>query len=443
MDTDVSPRVSLSTSLPSQSPKSASEHGFPEPRVHVDINELDCLLDGSDEEEELPYDTKEAKRRQVNQNLRRLRASGTGRHESRTRSSRRTYSPPTTERQAPNSHLPADTPASGHADWPHDLSPLHETDIRLADAWYNYVPTHAAQAYALMAEARTQQAGALQRLPHIIQQADIRTSLIAVPGIATIKNGWRNDRKAKRRTPERADSCQRGEGRIDPLTSRRGQPTDNDPPQKWADYFREFPNSIPRQLRDHPDDTAVPPLLLIEGNNLLRRFLPFTKTHESPLRAALLSTVVHLFSVSSLYDHLVNKLGLRVNSKEDIRPFTQLTNLSIEGAARWAAECGITTRTMGLLEFVARRYRNFELGRPTTCPDAWPSYPISLNDFPLPEEVPTPSSWETNPSPVLTPSEDMHVGDADGAPAPQASKHPKDGGTQSTAGPPNGSIAFS
>ena len=83
---------------------------------------------------------------------------------------------------------------------------LRDTDVRLADAWFDYVPRHMNQAHALMTEARSQQAGALNRLRHIIHQIDEHAGLMAIPGLSALKNGWRNDGKSKRRGPERADS---------------------------------------------------------------------------------------------------------------------------------------------------------------------------------------------------------------------------------------------
>ena len=322
---------------------------------------------------------------------------------------------------------------------------LRDTDVRLADAWFDYVPRHSNQAHALMTEARSQQAGALHRVRHIIHQIDERAGLMSVPGLAAIKNGWRNDMKSKRREPERADSRDRGEGRTDPPSKARklAQPTHFDSVDRWAEYYREFPNSIPRQLRSHPEDTTVPSPLLIEGNSLLRRFIPSTRSRESAIRAALLSTLVRLFSVSSLYERLVKRLGLRISTTEDIRPFTQMANVSLEDVARWAAECGVTTRTASLLELVARRYRNFELGRPVDAQVAWPDYPSSLADFPLPEEQTLPPAGATDPSQIPLPADDVPMGDADGAPASQPSGHAEDGGIQSTAGTPSGSNASS
>ena len=49
---------------------------------------------------------------------------------------------------------------------------LRDTNVRLADTWFDYVPRHSNQAHALMAEARSQQAGTLHRVRHIINQID-------------------------------------------------------------------------------------------------------------------------------------------------------------------------------------------------------------------------------------------------------------------------------
>ncbi|RPD52183.1 hypothetical protein L227DRAFT_618020 [Lentinus tigrinus ALCF2SS1-6] len=298
-------------------------------------------------------------------------------------SQRERFTPPPGEAQPQPQPLPLGVPAGSTPEsckWPDVIKWPTETDVRMADQWYRYVPVTTAQAVALLEHAKNQGDGALARVKHLIRQVDTNNGYMGVAGLKFVKENWRNADKEMK------------------------TPTHFHPPQAWSKFFARYPINIPRHLMANPpNDTTVPPIPLIEGNSLLKRFVPTSARKQPTLRASMLENLVRVFSVHGLYHHLRNLGQYPIGVVENIQPYPlDVANVSEFDIVRWAARCGITDRSVLLIENVARRMRNLEHHRPVDCIEPWPTAPRSLDDI---TQVPT-----ENELPALP--------DAAGAPLP-------------------------
>ncbi|KAI0749134.1 hypothetical protein C8Q74DRAFT_1157209, partial [Fomes fomentarius] len=318
---------------------------------------LDCFLDDDDDE----IDLEEVRRRKSRARAHRARAAASRppftTMGTRTQTELSPAELPYNDVPAPS--LPQGVPASATRNqWPVNLPWPATTEIRLADAWHNYVPRSIEQATALMQEACDQQGGALQRVRHLITQIDAQSGYMAVPGLAAVKNSWRNP--ARRRPESIARPSAPSQSAVNPPRRGQAMPTHANPPARWAEYYRTYPHSILRQLVTNP---AHP------------------EQSEGSQRAQLLAVIARAFSVLDFYEHMVVHHHLRVATTEDLKPVPgPIANVGEIDVIRWAAQCGMTRRTSLLISNVARRCRNQDLGRALDSMEVWPDFPSSLEN---------------------------------------------------------------
>ena len=296
--------------------------------------------------------------------------------------SRERLSPPLGEEQFSEHLLPDSVPSGAtpeSCNWPSILQWPTPTDVKLADAWHRYVPVTPSQAQALMTQAKEQGDGALWRIRHLIAQIDRTGGYMGVAGLKYIKNNWRG------------------------ISNDTKPPTHFSSVHTWEKWYARNPQNIPRYLATDPSNpNAIPPPALIEGHTLMRRFLPTASAGQSSLRASALHHLVRILSVHGLYHHIRQRGQYPEGPVENIRPYPlNIANISEFDVVRWAARCGVTDRTVLLMENVARRQRNADSGREVDCIDAWPDYPRSLNDIVnVPSEDELPSLSEMQPAPL-------------------------------------------
>ncbi|KAI0755832.1 hypothetical protein C8Q74DRAFT_1222170 [Fomes fomentarius] len=390
MDTDEQPSATSSiTAIPVPPPAS----DLPS------IDNLDHFLDGDDDEEdEDEIDLEEVQHRESRARARRARVvasrpppSTTG---TCTQAEPSPTEPPYDDVVAPS--LPHGVPTSATRDqWPTNLPWPTTTEVRLADAWHDYVPQSIDQASALMREARDQQGGALQRARHLIAQIDTQSGYLAIPGLTSVKN-----------------NCQPA---VRPPRHGQAMPTHADPPARWATYYQDYPHSIPRQLVTNPaHPEQVPPLDMIEGYMLMRRFVPPTGKSEGLQCAQLLAVIARAFSVLDFYERMITHHHLRVATTEDLKPVPgPIANVGEIDVIRWAVQCGMTRHTSLLISNVARRCRNQDLGRALDSMEVWPDFPSSLEDVPTYVASSSTTILMTNPvepsSDGLVPQEDVEM----------------------------------
>ncbi|KAI0749107.1 hypothetical protein C8Q74DRAFT_1374218 [Fomes fomentarius] len=356
------------------------------------IDALDHFLDGDDDDEdEDKIDLKEVRCRESRARAR-CACVAASRPPPLTMGTRAQTEPsptglPYDDVAAPS--LPHGVPASAMRDqWPTNLPWPATTEVRLADAWHDYVPRSIDQASALMRKARDQQGGALQRVRHLITQIDTQSGYLAVPGLASVKNNWRNP---TRRRPK-SIACPPA-------------------PSQPADY----PHAIPQQLVTDPaHPEQVPPLNMIEGYMLMRQFIPPTSKSEGSQRAQLLAVSAHAFSVLDFYKRMVVHHHLHVAMTEDLRPVPgPIANVGEIDVIRWAAQCGMTRCMLLLISNVARQCRNQDLGRTLDSMEVWPDFPSSLEDVPTYVASSSTTTLTTNPveprGDGLVPQEDVEM----------------------------------
>ena len=399
---------------PSRTP-SASIARVPGPEaVDYELSDDDSLP--SDED---GINLKEVKSRIAKQRFRKDKKSTKGAGAATPALPRERLSPePGADKPAPPI-LPAHVPRADDVQWPPELRAVHETDIRLADAWYNFVPIRHRQAVVLMDEARAQMAGAFHRVRHLIQQVDEHPGYMGVRGLATLKREWRAPRRA-RSTASPATSNVPPAASATPRVPMQ-QPRHTDTPEAWQEFYRHHPRSIPPALRiDLNDPEAIPTIPLIRANLLFRRFVPTNRTSQRNMaspRAAMLDSIARVFSVHGLYERIRTLGEYPIGPVENIQPFPnefRIENISWYDVVRWAARCGISYDTVMLLEYVTRFYRNESLGRPVTSVEPWPNAPRSLEDA---GRVPLESEMSSMPFPadVMTADTDSMQLDMDAA----------------------------
>ncbi|TFK80015.1 hypothetical protein K466DRAFT_605687 [Polyporus arcularius HHB13444] len=358
-------------------------------------------------EPDQPVNMKEVQRRLTNQSMRKARRPK--RDQTWQDKDRAAFSPiPGRPQPTPPPLANTVPPSTVEGSWPTGLQPVHNTDVKLASSWRGL-------SWKRPAASLSQMAGALYRVRHLIQQVDAYNGYMGVPGMACLKTNWRGTNSRPRPNVPRRREPRTG------IADPRATPSRAASVEVWERYYTDYPWSIPTQLRPDPsNERAVPSRDVIEGNLLIRRVIPSTRSSESSMRASLLDSVIRLFSVHGLFGQLVQRGGYPRGPTENLRPFPTnlgLANVNEFDVARWYARCGVTDRSVLLMSHVARIYRNVNLGRPANSVEPWPYPPTSITAF---DHVPTEAELPAMPFPDLV---DVTMTDALDAPPAEGTEN--------------------
>lgn len=245
--------------------------------------------------------------------------------------------------------------------WPYDLVvPPEDSDPRLANHWYNFIPVTSDDAQTLIEAARHDMGEARARIQHLLTQVNRNSALTGVRGIRALADGWRRGDLSTighpaAYTPPSIEHMHTGnlpipvgrQPRHAPAAARPqrtpglNQPRRDAPATELQGWFKMYPKSTPSWMA--VDQDGLPFLNHVEYHQMARR--PIGQGVSIEDRGRWLALTNALFSVPGLYRHILT-LGQYPVGASLIREFFPGDyaegNLTIFHVARWYAHLGVS-----------------------------------------------------------------------------------------------------
>lgn len=245
--------------------------------------------------------------------------------------------------------------------WPYDLVDAPEdSDPRLANHWYNFVPVTADDAQTLIEAARYDMGEARARIQHLLTQVNRNSALTGVQGIRALADGWRRGDLSTighpaAYTPPGIEHMHTGnlpipvgrQPRHVPAPPRPqrvpglNQPRRDAPASELQEWMKMYPKGTPSWMT--VDQDGLPRLEHVEYHQMARRPIGHGVSVED--RGRWLALTNALFSVPGLYRHIltVGQYPVGVSLIREYYPGSYDEGaLTIFHLARWYAHLGVT-----------------------------------------------------------------------------------------------------
>ncbi|KAI1788709.1 hypothetical protein LXA43DRAFT_894164 [Ganoderma leucocontextum] len=263
------------------------------------------------------------------------------------------------------------------------------TDVRQADQWVNYIPLTIEQYRELVRSARAQGGGAYNCVRDLLHQYDTDLGLRALGFLHQLKQSWSDphcdqwsQRQHRSRRPDQSMHSGPHSRSVNEIP-RSANPSRNDPPEAWMEYWNLYPAARPTYIPLQGFGPQAHQPEHVRGHLLLRRINPrFSGSEQSSDRAHFMQVINQLFSISGLYRLIIDQGRYPQADQERFLPYPgQTANVSIYDIAGWFARCGLTTESIELMTPMAIRHRHETEGRSPHSSVGFMQWPLRLDEI--------------------------------------------------------------